>query len=127
MQVSGTGLSLAAAGIQQAERQDLQGVQAALQSGDLAGAQQAFSTFKADFHVAHGGHNLQQTHIPLALKQDLQNLQSAFKSGDLAAAQQAFETFKQDFQQRSGKQPEPPVGGGPSPLATPAAGVDVTA
>jgi len=79
------------------ERQDMQALQQALNSGDLAGAQQAFEQFKEDFHTAHHGRALHQTGVSDTLKQDLQQLQSALKSGDLAGAQQAFAQFKSDF------------------------------
>lgn len=92
---------------QNSMRQDLQAVQTALRSGDLAGAQQAFATFKDDFHATHQGRALFQTHVPVAIQQDLRGLQSALKAGDLAGAQQAFATFQQDMKHRLG-QTEPP-------------------
>ena len=79
------------------ERQDMQALQQALNSGDLAGAQQAFAQFKQDFHGAHNGNALYQTGVSDTLKQDLQQLQTALKSGDVAGAQQAFAQFKSDF------------------------------
>jgi TolA-binding protein len=91
------------------ERQDLQQVQKALNSGDLAGAQQAFAQFKQDFHAAHNGRALFQTGVSDTLKQDLETLQSALKSGDLAGAQQAFTQFKADFKAQQGPPKEPPV------------------
>jgi TolA-binding protein len=91
------------------ERQDLQQLQQALSSGDLAGAQQAFAQFKQDFHAAHNGRALFQTGVSDTLKQDLQTLQSALKSGDLAGAQQAFTQFKSDFKAQQGPPKEPPV------------------
>lgn len=94
------------------ERQDMEALQKALSSGDLAGAQQAFAQFKQDFHGAHNGHALFQTGVSDTLKQDLQGLQSALKSGDLAGAQQAFAQFKQDFQSLQQAPKEPPVPAG---------------
>jgi TolA-binding protein len=127
MHVSGITTTPQVAPSQSAQRQDLQALKQALQSGDLAGAQQAFQTFKIDFHQAHAGHSLYQTNVPAAVKQDLQSLQSALKSGDLAGAQQAFATFKQDFQvNQQQHQPEPPVGGG-QPVPAQGSGVDVNA
>ncbi|MBZ5707171.1 MAG: hypothetical protein LAN63_17635 [Acidobacteriia bacterium] len=92
---------------QNSMRQDLQALQKALNSGDLAGAQQAFATFKDDFHSTHQGRALFQTHVPVAIQQDLRGLQSALKAGDLAGAQQAFATFQQDMTQRL-QHTEPP-------------------
>lgn len=91
------------------ERQDMQALQQALSSGDLAGAQQAFAQFKQDFHAAHDGHALFQTGVSDTLKQDLQQLQTALKSGDLAGAQQAFAQFKSDFKSQQAPPKEPPV------------------
>ena len=87
----------------------MQALQQALNSGDLAGAQQAFAQFKQDFHAAHDGHSLYQTGVSDTLKQDLQQLQTALKSGDLAGAQQAFAQFKSDFKSQQAPPKEPPV------------------
>jgi hypothetical protein len=101
--------NLAASGHMRPERQDMQALQQALSSGDLAGAQQAFAQFKQDFHAAHDGHALYQTGVSDTLKQDLQSLQSSLKSGDLAGAQQAFAQFKSDFKAQQAAAKEPPV------------------
>jgi hypothetical protein len=81
-------------------RQDLQAVQTALKAGDLERAQQAFATFKDDFHATHQGRALFQTRVPATIQQDLRDLQAALKAGDLEGAQQAFATFRQDLTQR---------------------------
>ncbi len=94
------------------ERQDMQALQQALRSGDLAGAQQAFAQFKQDFHAAHDGHALYQTGVSDMLKQDLQQLQTALKSGDLTGAQQAFAQFKSDFKSQHAIVKEPPMHAG---------------
>ena len=91
------------------ERQDMQALQQALRSGDLAGAQQVFAQFKQDFHAAHNGNALYQTGVSDTLKQDLQQLQTALKSGDLTGAQQAFAQFKSDFKSQQGVAKEPPM------------------
>jgi hypothetical protein len=115
----GTSLAISPGTQQRPERQDMEALQKALSSGDLAGAQQAFAQFKQDFHAAHHGRALWQTAVPETLKQDLQGLQSALKSGDLSGAQQAFAQFKSDFQTVQAARREPPVsGGGPTPEAT---------
>ena len=110
---------------QQHERQDMQALEKALKSGDLAGAQKAFAQFKQDFHGAHHGQALWQTAVPDTLKQDLRGLQSALQSGDLSSAQQAFTQFKNDFQSLQASRREPPVSGGPTPEAS--GGVDLLA
>jgi TolA-binding protein len=91
------------------EREDMQALQQALRSGDLAGAQQAFTQFKQDFHAAHNGNALYQTGVSDTLKQDLRQLQTALKSGDLAGAQQAFLQFRSDFKSQQAPPKEPPV------------------
>ena len=112
-----TSSSVASTGQLRPERQDLQALQSALKSGDLAGAQQAFTQFKQDFHAAHKGRALYQTGVSDTLKNDLQTLQSALKSGDLAGAQQAFAQFKADFKSEHSVAKEPPQ---PAPPAPPA-------
>lgn len=107
------------------ERQDMQALQQALRSGDLAGAQQAFAQFKQDFHAAHDGNALYQTGVSDTLKRDLQQLQTALKSGDLAGAQQAFAQFKSDFKSQQGVVKEPPMS--VSDGAKPTGGVNVLA
>ena len=87
----------------------MQALQQSLRSGDLAGAQQAFTQFKQDFHAAHNGNALYQTGVSDTLKQDLQQLQTALKSGDLAGAQQAFLQFRSDFKSQQAPPKEPPV------------------
>ncbi|MBZ5597332.1 MAG: hypothetical protein LAN83_03325 [Acidobacteriia bacterium] len=91
---------------QHSMRQDMQGVQRALNSGDIEGAQQEFVAFKDDFHATHQGRALFQTHVPVQIQQDLRGLQSALQAGDLAGAQQAFATFHQDMMHLG--QTEPP-------------------
>jgi hypothetical protein len=108
---------------QSGTRQDLQALKQALGSNDLSGAQDAFSAVKNDFHAAHQGRNLMQTHVPAGMKQDFQELQSALNSGDLAGAQQAFATVQQDIQRRT-HGTEPPQGVQPEAAST---GIDVSA
>ncbi len=109
------------------ERQDLAALQSALESGDLAGAQQAFAQLKQDFHAAHQGRALWQTGVSDTLKQDLQQLQSALKSGDLAGAQQAFSQFKSDFKSQQAAAKEPPVSADSSASAKTSGRVNVLA
>src|SRR6185437_15834177 len=84
----------------QQRRSDFQQLAQSLQSGDLAGAQAAFTDLS----------NLSQTSKPgpqastSQIGQDFAAIGQALQSGDLAGAQQAFATFQQDvkgaFQQR---------------------------
>jgi hypothetical protein len=76
----------------QQRRSDFQQLAQSLQSGDLAGAQAAFTDLS----------NLSQTSKPGAhastsqIGQDFAAIGQALQSGDLAGAQQAFTTFQQD-------------------------------
>ena len=76
----------------------------ALQSGDLAGAQQAFATLQQHFQQRQAARTGQgPTSGPRgtqgnALSQDFSALAKALQSGDLTGAQDAFATLQQDFQ-----------------------------
>ncbi len=61
-----------------------------LQSGDLAGAQQAFATLQQDAPKGAAGKG--------PLSTDIAGLGQALQSGDLAGAQKAFATLQQDAQ-----------------------------
>ncbi len=69
----------------------------ALQSGDLAGAQQAYSNLTA----RSGGNRFANTQVG----QDLSALGQALQAGDLAGAQTAFATLQQDFKAAAPAQP----------------------
>jgi outer membrane protein assembly factor BamD (BamD/ComL family) len=78
-----------------------------LQSGNLSGAQQDFSTIQQDIQSQGGGHH-HHSHAqdssatqqnPLA--QLFSELGQALQSGNLSAAQQAYTTLQQDFQSTS--------------------------
>lgn len=76
-----------------------------LQSGNVAGAQQDYSTIQQDFqkqaaqghHHHHGGGGGDSNSS--AISQLLQQLGQALQSGNLSTAQQAYGTLQQDFQQ----------------------------
>jgi len=78
-------------------RKDLQSLSQALQSGDLAGAQQAFETFKSDYKATHQVNSQGHYRVPKQVRQDLSAVGQALQAGDLAGAQQAFATFKSDM------------------------------
>jgi type VI protein secretion system component VasK len=67
-----------------------------LQSGNLSGAQQAYTSLAASFQNSPSA----QTTNPLSA--DFQALGQALQSGNLSAAQQAFSTLQQAFQQIGG-------------------------
>ena len=78
--------------------EDFKALAGALQSGDLAGAQQAFAAWQKDQPnsaqpASAGGASSPTTQAG----RDLQALQSALSSGDLTGAQKAFATLKQDM------------------------------
>ena len=78
-------------------RQDLQSLSKALQAGNLAGAQQAFESFKSDYKATHQVNSQGHYRVPKQVRQDLSAVGQALQAGDLAGAQQAFETFKSDL------------------------------
>jgi len=101
-----------------------------LQSGNLSGAQQDFSTIQQDFqqaaqsqgqqsegHHHHHHHGGGGDNGSSAISQLFDQLGQALQSGNLSSAQQAYNSLAQDFQQ-----------GGQSTNSTPAAsGVSVSA
>src|ERR1700761_6862307 len=64
-----------------------------LKSGNLAGAQQAFSSLKSLYKANHSS---TAPHGPLA--SDISSLAQALSSGSLSAAQSAFSTLQQAAQ-----------------------------
>ena len=74
------------------QMQDFQDLAGALQSGDLSGAQKAFTTLQNDLpNIQQGGQNN-------PLSSDFSDLASALKSGNLQDAQKAFAKLQQDMQ-----------------------------
>jgi hypothetical protein len=92
--LSSSGLSHQVQTQYQQRAADFQQLYQALQSGDLAGAQQAFSALAALTQAGSGGGVSQNPQ----LAQDFNAIGQALQSGDLAGAQQAFATFQQDLQ-----------------------------
>jgi hypothetical protein len=100
----------------QQQKTDWQSLSNALQSGDLSGAQQAFSSLQNDrtqlkslFQSQNGQNSSQGT-----LQTDLQNLATALKSGNLSDAQAAFATLQQDIKALKGGHHHHHHGGGVS-------------
>jgi len=86
--------------------QDFTTLQTALQSGNLTGAQTAFSAFLQDVQKtsqAAGPASLFGPGTPAA--KDLQSLGSALKSANLTGAQTAFATLQRDIQASAGNNP----------------------
>lgn len=84
----------------QQQRNDFKQLSTALQSGDLTGAQAAFTDLAKLSQNSKAGAQSSTSQIG----QDFAAIGQALQSGDLAGAQQAFSTFQQDvksaFQQR---------------------------
>ena len=72
----------------------------ALQSGDLAGAQQAFAALKKDTQTIQGAQR-QQSQLSgqhSRVRPNFQTVESALNAGDLSGAQKAFDTVQQEIQ-----------------------------
>jgi len=78
--------------ISRRHQEDIDGRQlaSALQSGDLAGAQQAYNELSAF------GRNSSGPFGSAALNRDFKSVGQAIQAGDLAGAQQSFRTFAND-------------------------------
>ena len=72
----------------------------ALQSGDLAGAQQAFAALKKDTQTIQGAQRQQsQPSVQNSrVRPNFQTVESALNAGDLSGAQKAFDTVQQQIQ-----------------------------
>jgi hypothetical protein len=80
---------------------DFKSLAQALQSGDLAGAQQAWSTLKQDapwIARASSSSAASSTTSTSPIASALQTLGSALQSGDAVGAQQAFSSLQQAMQ-----------------------------
>jgi ribosomal protein S20 len=77
--------------------QDFKALGTALQSGDLAGAQQAFAALQKDTQTIQSAQS-QPSGQNSPGSQDFKTLESALNSGDLSGAQKAFATVQQDVQ-----------------------------
>jgi len=78
--------------------QDFQALKSALNSNDLAGATQAFTTLQQDIQTASeaaGGKSPFDANSPIG--KDFQAVGNALNSRDLSAAKQAFASFTQDI------------------------------
>jgi hypothetical protein len=78
---------------------DFESLAQALQSGDIAGAQQAWSTLKQDAPwIARASSSSAANGTSSPVASALQTLGSALQSGDAAGAQQAFASLQQATQ-----------------------------
>ena len=77
--------------------QDFKALGNALQSGDLAGAQQAFAALQKDTQTIQSAQS-QPSGQNSPGSQDFKTLESALNAGDLSGAQKAFATVQQDLQ-----------------------------
>jgi hypothetical protein len=80
-------------------RNDLQALEKALNSDDLAGAKTAFAAFQQD--VQKVGHPQQSSQDKL--QNDLQDLENALSAGYIDGAKKAFAAFQQDVQNKIGQ------------------------
>lgn len=81
-------------------RQDFQNLAGALQSGDLSGAQNAFSALQQIMQSvpASGQTQSQGNSTQNQLSTDMTALAKALQSGDMSSAQDAFKKLQQDMQ-----------------------------
>lgn len=82
-------------------RQDFQKLHAALKSGDLKAAQDAYAKLKQDLPSPKDSTSNPSATQP---KTDFDAIGTALQSGDLAGAQKAFATFQQDIRATRGTQ-----------------------
>jgi len=75
-------------------KEDFQKLQAALKSGDLKAAQDAYAKLKQDLP----GSSNSSKNTGTQLGKDLDSIGSALQSGDLSGAQKAFASLQQDIQ-----------------------------
>jgi ribosomal protein S20 len=91
-------------------REARKAMEAAVQAGDMNGAQQDLATIQRDtqsIQSARGTSDASQNGNPYRslLKTDLSNLMNAVQAGDISAAQSALQTFQQDRQATRGPGP----------------------
>jgi ribosomal protein S20 len=79
-------------------RNDVQALEKALNSDDLAGAKTAFAAFQQDVQKVGQPQQSSQN----SLQTDLQDLEKALSSGDIDGAKKAFAAFQQDVQNKIG-------------------------
>jgi hypothetical protein len=82
----------------QQERQYFNQLGQALQSGDLTGAQQAFTALTQIIQQTQQGQNANPTGAQSQIQKDLAAVGQALQSGDLGGAQKAFAAVQQDIQ-----------------------------
>ena len=75
-------------------KEDFQKLQAALKSGDLKAAQDAYAKLKQDLP----GSSNSSKNTGTQLGKDLDSIGSALQSGDLSGAQKAFTSLQQDIE-----------------------------
>jgi hypothetical protein len=98
----------------QQRRSDFQQLAQSLQSGDLAGAQQAFNALVSLQSSNQGANGSSAAQSNSQLSQDFNAIGQALQNGDLAGAQQAFATFQQDVQSLRGSRHSASSGDGPA-------------
>jgi len=79
-------------------QQDFQNLASALQSGDLTGAQTAFTALQKLRQGPQTPSGQQGSNTTNPIRTDFTALGTALQSGDIAGAQSAFATLQKDFQ-----------------------------
>jgi len=82
-------------------KQDMQAIQTALQSGDVAGAQDAFAKLK-DMQQQRESKKGSSNNGSNPMQKDMQSLQDALGSGNLQDAQNAFAQLQTDMKAHGG-------------------------
>jgi hypothetical protein len=80
----------------QSRSNNFQSLANALQSGNLSGAQSAFSALEQSYQSQNGQSSTSNQNS--TINNDFQNLSSALNSGNLSSAQQAFAQLQKDMQ-----------------------------
>ena len=93
---SDTDLSQARSLIQQ-DSQNFKSLRNALQSGDLASAQNAYSTLQQQIQTASQSTGKNLFDANSSIGKDFKAIGTALQSGNLAEAQKAFTSFRQDI------------------------------
>jgi hypothetical protein len=89
-------------------RQDFNQLASALQSGDLSGAQSAFSSLQ---QLLQGRQSNASSNGPSTIQTDFASLGQALQSGDLNQAQNVFSQLQKDLQAARQAPAAPPAGG----------------
>jgi DNA-binding FadR family transcriptional regulator len=91
-------------------RQDFSQLSSALQSGDLSGAQSAYSSLQKLLQSRQNSAATPGSNVPNTIQTDFAALGQALQSGDVNQARSAFSQLRSDLQARRNTPIEPPPG-----------------